>query len=235
MLTIMRDRKEKLTLCVYCGLGDEAGAMSKEHIVPKSLWAKKPSDLMTVPAHIICNNAFSADNEYFRTVIANNGHDRGSTNAASVTMGPVSRSMLKRPKQFLAMTKDWAVRPRFTPTGLFLGHQQSFSIDYQIINRVLQNIVRCLFYDLTGSRLDDSAQIDVYECDDDNYNSTTQYFVDHMCEWQSIGGGVFCVKYGFREGFDDICCLMRFFGVSTYFATTVTTGTEPVSNGQTAG
>ena len=129
MLTIMRDRKEKLTLCVYRGLADEAGAMSKEHIVPKSLWSKKPSDLMTVPAHIICNNAFSADNEYFRTVIANNGHDRGSTDAASVTMGPVSRSMLKRPKQFLAMTKDWAVRPRFIYADWFVSWAPTVILD----------------------------------------------------------------------------------------------------------
>ncbi len=227
---MLRDRKNSLKLCVYCGLGVEAGAMSREHVVPKSLWAEKPSDLVTVPAHISCNGAFSKDNEYFRTVIANNGHDRGSTEAAKVTMGAISRSMSKRPKQFLAMTKNWAVRPRYSPTGLFIGCQQSFSIDYQIINRVLQNIVRCLFYDLTGNRLGATTQIDVRECNDDNYHSSTQYFVDHMCDWQSIGGHVFAVRYGFREGFGDICCLMRFFGVTTYFATSVTPDLEPHPN-----
>lgn len=194
--------------------------MSKEHIVPKGLWDTKPNTLLTVPAHVKCNEQFASDNEYFRLVIANTGHDLGSARAMDLTQGPISRSMTSRTKQFLDMTKNFDIRPRFSPMGLYMGDQASFSIDPNIIRRVLQNIVRCIFYDLTGNRLADCAVIRVCEEDGDDYNESTSYFVDKMCPWQSIGGGdVFAVRYGFKEGFDDICCLLRFYGVKTFFAT----------------
>lgn len=218
---MLRDRKKKLKQCVYCGLGKEAGRMSKEHVVPKGLWVKKPNDLVTVPAHVRCNEAFASDNEYFRLVIANTCHDLGSEKAVSVTHGPISRSMTNRPRQFRTMTRDYAIRPRFSPMGIFMGHQESFSIDVAIVERVLQNIVRCIFYDLTGNRLHAESVIGVDDCDGEPIDPTTCYFVDRMCDWQSIGGGVFAVRYGFKEGWDDICCLMRFYGVKTFFATSL--------------
>jgi hypothetical protein len=214
----MRDRHKKLKECVFCGKGKEAGPMSKEHVVPKGLWDRKPSDLVTVPAHVKCNEKHSRDNEYFRLVIANVCHDLGSKRAVELTQGPISRSMISRTKQFLGMTKDFAERPRFSPSGIYLGHQASFSIDYSIIARVLQNSVRCLFYDLTGKRLPADSNIQVSDCDGDDYVESTAYFVDRMCPWLSIGGDVFSVRYGFKEGFEDICCLMRFYGVKTFFA-----------------
>ena len=172
--------------------------MSKEHVVPKGLWAKKPSNLVTVPAHVSCNEEFSADNEYFRLVIANICHDMGSEHAVPITHGPISRSMMSRPKQFLAMTKDFDIRPRFSPMGIFMGHQESFSIDTEIIRRVLRNIVRCLFYDLTGKRLPAESIIRVRDCDSKPYDSATTCFLNAMCDWQSIGGEVFSIRYGFQ-------------------------------------
>jgi len=226
----IRDRRNKLKNCVYCGKGKRDCPMSKEHVVPKGLWEHKPSDLVTVPAHVECNAKYAADNEYFRLVIANICHDMGSPKAVEITHGPISRSMVNRSKQFLSMTKDLAIRPRFSQMGIYLGEQHSFSIDVEIITRVLQNIVRCMFYDLTGKRLCSESTISVSDCDGDKYDSATEYFVNRMCPWQSIGGNVFLVRYGFKEGFDDICCLMRFYGVKTFFATSLSPDPSPVDD-----
>lgn len=197
--------------------------MSKEHIVPKGLWDVKPSDLLTVPAHVRCNEIHAEDNEYFRLVMANVGHDLGSSRAVRLTHGPISRAMINRTTQFLAMAKDFDRRPRFSPTGIYLGDQASFSIDQDIIRRVLENIVRCLFYELTGKRLTVDSVIRVSDEDGDNYDESTAYFVEKMCPWEHIGGAdVFAVRYLFKEGFDDICCLLRFYGVKTFFATSQT-------------
>jgi len=54
--------------CVYCGETDEIGS---DHIPPKNLFPKpRPNDLITVPCCRKCNDAFSKDDEHFRTIIA---------------------------------------------------------------------------------------------------------------------------------------------------------------------
>ena len=52
-------------LCMFCCKGPECGQMSREHFVPKGLWADaRPQFTKTVPAHRKCNEAWAHDNEY---------------------------------------------------------------------------------------------------------------------------------------------------------------------------
>ena len=48
----------------------------------------------------------------------------------------------------------------------------------------------------------------------------TRYFVDHMSPWADFGDDVFSCRYGFKEGMDDMCCLLAFYGRRLFFATT---------------
>ena len=102
---------KKPKLCVYCGKDKTVGRMSAEHFVPKCLWAgRRPEHTRTVPAHVTCNAAFAADNDYFRTVIAFDAAEKEHPEAQRVIEGPVSRLMVDRTGQFLRQTKDFAMR-----------------------------------------------------------------------------------------------------------------------------
>ena len=58
-------------LCVYCGKDESFGKLTVEHFVPRCLWDKeRPDGTLTVPAHEQCNKRYSADNDYFRDVLA---------------------------------------------------------------------------------------------------------------------------------------------------------------------
>ncbi len=63
-------------LCMFCGEDQSKGPMSREHFVPQCLWDMGlPSLVLTLPAHVSCNQAFSDDNDYFRLVLA---YDEGA-------------------------------------------------------------------------------------------------------------------------------------------------------------
>ena len=220
LMPIMRDRRRKLKKCVYCGLGKEAGQMSKEHIVPKGLWETKPDDLVTVPAHVDCNGRWAADNEYFKLVMANIGHDLGSDRAKAVTNGSISRLMTNRPEKFLSITDDFEIASRFTDMGIYVGDQPRFKINPEVIKRVLANILRCVYYDLTGNRLSEDATIRATDAGGES--ETTEGFGRAMGPWQSVGRGVFLIRYGFKEDFEDICAYMRFYGRQTFLVTSDT-------------
>lgn len=203
---------------MFCGKGKEAGPLSKEHFVPRGLWGGiRPPFTKTVPAHVECNGRYAEDNEYFRMVMAQEIGAIGHQEARQVYEGPLVRMANNRPGQLLRQANDFAFRPLTTPMGIYLGYQPTFTIDLRRIERVLQNVVKGMFYSLTEKRLGDDRSILVWgvgEILDEN----TRYFVDRMVGWQSFGDDVFMCRYGFAEGMKDIACLMRFYRCRTFFA-----------------
>jgi hypothetical protein len=194
--------------------------MNMEHFVPKCLWAgRRPEKTLTVPAHVACNSQFADDNEYFRTVIAFDDSCRVHPEAKRVLGGPVRRMMRNRPGHFLRQAKDYARRPRVTEMGLYLGYQPSFTIDTARIERVLQNVVKGLFYAVMGKPL---AQGRVIRIDSvgDLMDENTRFFVGRMGPVLHFGDDVFACRYTYPEDKEDIACLMAFYRHKMYFATT---------------
>lgn len=212
--------EKKSKLCVFCGLDESIGPMDMEHFVPKCLWAgPRPEGTVTVPAHNACNAAFADDNEYFRLVLVSDDNVRTHSDARKLLEGPVNRLMINRPRQYLRQAKDFAFRPRFTQLGLYLGYQPCFSIDYKRISRVLENIVKGMFYSLTGAPLANNRKISVWNAEEP-FDENTRYFVDHMCAWRWFGDDVFKCRFTFRQGMDDIAALLSFYDRKQYFAAT---------------
>lgn len=54
--------------CYLCG---SEGEMTKDHIPPRGIFPRPlPSNLVTMPCCLKCNQSFHADDEYFRTVVS---------------------------------------------------------------------------------------------------------------------------------------------------------------------
>ncbi len=68
--------------CIYCGGNED---MTVDHIPPKGMFPEpRPSNMLTVPCCMKCNQCFSKDDEYFRTVLVNNASVVSDPNAQAV-------------------------------------------------------------------------------------------------------------------------------------------------------
>jgi hypothetical protein len=216
----MSESEKKPKLCMFCGLDESVGPMNMEHFVPKCLWAgPRPKGTVTVPAHTACNAAFADDNEYFRLVLVSDDDVRTHPQAKQLLEGPVERLIVKRTGQYLRHAKDLHMRRKFTRTGLYVGEYPCFTIDFRRISRVLENVVKGMFYSLTGAPLAANRKISVWNAEEP-FDKNTCYFVDHMCGWQWFGDDVFSCRYGFKEGMDDIVALLCFYDRKHYVAAT---------------
>jgi hypothetical protein len=205
---------------MFCGKDESFGPMNKEHFVPRGLWAgPRPSGTKTCPAHIECNQKFSEDNDYFRLVIASDEEARPHDEAQRVLDGPVTKMMTESPGRYLRHAKDFAFRSRFSPGGVYLGEQGCFPIDFQKINRLLQNVVKGLFYTRTGKPLGQDRNILVSR-NEDSRTETVEYFQSRMDNWYDFGDEVFTWRDCFSEGLKDMACILQFYRRKLFFAMT---------------
>lgn len=216
----MAKNKKKPKLCVYCGKDKSAGKMSMEHFVPQGLWSgRRPLQTRTVPAHKVCNESYAEDDDYFRLVMVSEDAVRDHPEAKKILEGPVGRLMCARPGQYLRYAKDFAIRPKFTELGLYVGHYGCFPIDYTRIERVLQKIVRGLFYAVTKQILPFDRFIRIRPVGS-ILDKEASWFADRMYPWMTFGDDVFSCRYVFSKGLHDMACLLGFYDRRLYFALT---------------
>lgn len=146
-----RRRLPRQGVCIYCG---EAGSITDDHVPPVSLFrSPRPSNLVTVPSCLKCNQGASMDDEYFRAMVALR-HDIDHPDAGAARES-VMRSLL-RPQagrfrtDFLATVREIELR---TQAGLYLGHLPSYQPDPERLCRAARRYTLGLFYHETGRRL----------------------------------------------------------------------------------
>jgi hypothetical protein len=220
----MSDEKSKngITpkLCMFCGRDETFGLMNREHFVPRGLWAgPRPSGTRTCPAHVDCNKRFAEDNDYFRLVIASDEDSMPHTEAQRVLEGPVRSMMIDSPGRYLRHAKDFALRSRYSRGGIYLGEHGSFSIDFPRIGRVVQNVVKGIFYTVTGNPLGQDRKILVWD-ETDPPMELAEFFQSRMGPWYDFGDQVFTWRHAFCEGLEDIACILQFYRKKMFFAVT---------------
>jgi hypothetical protein len=213
-------KKKKPKLCMLCGKDESFGPMNTEHFVPRGLWAgPRPSGTKTCPAHVECNRMFAEDNDYFRLVIASDEDSRPHDEAQRVLDGPITKMMVESPGRYLRHAKDFAFRPRYSRGGVYLGEQGCFPIDFQRIERVVQNIVKGLFYTRTGKPLGHDRDILVIR-DEDSKTELVDFYQSRMGHWYDFGDMVFTWRDVFKKGLEDMACVMQFYRRKMFFAVT---------------
>ncbi len=147
--------------CAYCvdGRGD-----TRDHVPPKALFPEpRPDDLVTVPCCESCRRTQSADDEYFRTMIAMR-EDAAAHPAAAAILKKVHRS-LRRPEHrkltaaLLASTKDVAMR---SLAGLYVGSGTMYAVDLKRLDRVIARTMRGLHFHHSGDRVVPERDVTVF-------------------------------------------------------------------------
>jgi hypothetical protein len=127
--------------------------LEDDHIPPRNLFpAPRPNNLITVPSCKQCNRSFMLDDEYFRLVIAD---------ASSPKMSPENFDHLLKAKH-----KLFSARKIRSAKGLLLNKLDRSSgllaVDRDRVERVLERIVRGLFFCLRGMRLPDTYAVGLW-------------------------------------------------------------------------
>jgi len=142
----------KKGICAYCGKHEHVTA---DHIPPKAIFAlPRPDNLITVPACEPCHKPWSKDDEYFRERMCLNdqshGHPDVNGNLPAI-ISSLARPQAKGMKGRL-MTDSHDV-DLVTPSGIYLGRGMAFDVDLKRICRVVERIVRGLYFRDVGQCL----------------------------------------------------------------------------------
>ncbi len=188
--------------CAFCGI---TGHVTDDHIPPQSLFpSSKPSELLFVPGCSTCNQGWTKDDEFFKTVVTLSEHSDNSSNANAARAS--SLRALNRPnakgfsKMLLSKTFHANV---FTPGGVFVERRMGINVDKERIDRVVSKIVRGLFYKYSGRLLgmDYDVSVDTNEtlerADPETFRDMQEQLIDPLsaCQEFSAASGDFKFRY----------------------------------------
>ncbi|HZZ80875.1 MAG TPA: hypothetical protein VFE62_20400 [Gemmataceae bacterium] len=203
-------------LCAFCGNDDSDERLTTEHFVPRALWdGARPPYTRTVPVHDTCNRHFSGDNEYFRDVLVMEDGAKAHPEVQKLLKGKIKRKIHKRPGAIKNALKNLQMREVRTPGGLYLGHAPSFSMDWPRIRRVLQNVMKGIFYSVQNRPLSADTVYQVVPIEsqeDERALADLEPLIAQMNPWVGFGDDVFACRYVFEEKAGDVLlCFMQFY------------------------
>jgi hypothetical protein len=157
----MSTRRKNVGECIYCGQQKE---LTVDHIPPKCLFPKpRPNNLITVPSCSSCNSGESKDDEYFRMMLTFS--IEASQHPEIKNLIPTILRSLNKPEKFgfsQAFYKTLSDVELQTKSGLYLGKTAKYQADEKRLNRVVNRILKGLFYHEIGSRLPDKYEVCTY-------------------------------------------------------------------------
>lgn len=209
--------KGSTKLCVLCGI-NPATKGDGDHLPPKCIYPRpRPANiaLNKVPACVPCNSGGSKDDEEFKVIVGlTTGEYRSDekklVDSLARTLGGNKR--LAR-KTIGSARQVWAQN---IESGLY-SQMVKVSFDYAAYSRVIQRIVRGLYWQQTGTILG-NAEIVVMHGDQPNPLLVQQ--IKHvLCTLDpvSLNGGAFTYKCFILEEGDSFWAL-QFFKKHTVFA-----------------
>jgi hypothetical protein len=137
--------RQPRVICPICG---NEGIPTKDHLPPRCLFSTPPPlDLRTVKVCRNCNHGASRDDEYFRVVLAHRENVDQSADGKTI-FEAVQRSLAKPEAEGLAKMFEQSVRvfEIQTPAGIYLGRKSGYVVHWPRIERVMNWIVRGLYY-----------------------------------------------------------------------------------------
>jgi hypothetical protein len=135
--------KQRPEKCVYCGHNP---GITDDHVPPKSFFPQpRPSNLITVPACNKCNSGVGKDEDYFLATFMFS--EAGIADAGKILWKQRLHRMFRRNLGLRRrIGKGLAYGPLVTPTGIYLGRRMALEFDERRFDRVVQKIVRGLYY-----------------------------------------------------------------------------------------
>lgn len=134
--------KLKFKKCIYCGKPAE----TKDHAPPKSFFPEpKPTDLITVPSCLKCNNKASIDEELFLATFMLSS--AGESDAGKALWDQKVPRMFNKNKGVRSAIARKLKRVDITTAqGIFIERRTGIELDQKRNISVIEKIVRALYY-----------------------------------------------------------------------------------------
>lgn len=147
-------------ICTYCG---ERIGTTRDHVPPKSLFAKPRPNLVTVPCCEQCQKSQSLDDEYFVRMISMK-RDTVDNPSAREARDSALRSLTKPSKRRFATNLLGSIREisLYSPSGIYLGEQMSYDVSLARLSKVIERTTYGLYLHEFGERLPDAHWCKAY-------------------------------------------------------------------------
>lgn len=221
--------KKHLKTCAYCGRLSHDWTI--DHVAPQCLWDDRPlsADVLKVPTCLTCNNFWSADEGYFRSMMAFYAIKGGHPIVTDMIQGTVKSHWNRDNKFRRNIVESVAIVPKFTPTGLYVGHGPTVDMEWDRWLRVAGKIVRGLFFVEHRRHVPDDHVVYVWRGEDFWQDVRVMRIIEQLPKDFSGFGNkedgnadVFIVKRApASDDPDGMCYLMAFYGVVSMFATVI--------------
>jgi len=138
-----------------------------------------------------------------------------------VLTNSVIRSLERSSRAVAELFRGYRLLPRTTPSGIVTEVSPGFQIHLGRINRVIEKIVRGIYYYKSGSKLPAEYGVGVYEGNGFWEDEQTQALITAMSPIEHQGDDVFTCRY-VRDNADPnrIAWLLSFYGRIGFFALT---------------
>jgi len=147
-------------MCAYCG---SYGELQNDHVPPKNLFTKPRPQLITVKACKNCHSRTSKDDEYFRIKVCLRNdayrHPEARKTADSIFRSLTKVQAIGLRNSFLA---DFRNLNLHTPSGLYVGRRLGYNVDLVRIRRVVERVVRGLYFAESGKPLGLNNEVRVF-------------------------------------------------------------------------
>ena len=168
-------------MCAYCDINL---ANTVDHVPPRNIFpSPRPNNLITVPACDVCNNKYAKDEEYFMASMMFTY--AGDSDAGKLLWKQKLKRMYSKNRGIRSkMARTLKRKSLHTPAGLYLGKHFVQTPDFYRWDRVVEKIVRGLYYFEYGSSLlHDTSVETIYISTDERYKS----IVDKNINMLNIG------------------------------------------------
>ena len=214
----MSKKRRGSRLCYICG---KAGADSRDHVPPRGIFPKLPrGNLITVPAHKACNEAFSEDDEALRNVIiAASWRSEAGRQAWDEQVLP---SFAKNPKARQGLLDRlvpvWVKDPQ---TSAFV-RMNGIAVEDSLYERQMIRITRGLFYNYFSTPLPQDWAIQVHKMSPPEQSArdleTLLAESGRKPGWKHVEPGIFSYYYGVLDEDNRIgIALMVFFDTEVFW------------------
>lgn len=147
-------------ICAYCGSSDN---LQNDHVPPKNLFTKPRPELITVKACKACHSVTSKDDEYFRIKICIRNdayrHPEARKSADTIFRSLKRETARGLRNQFLADFRNLNLQTR---SGIYVGKRLGYNVDLVRIRRVVERVVRGLYFAESGKPLGLNNEVRVF-------------------------------------------------------------------------
>lgn len=164
----------EIVRCVYCFNNP---GMTQDHVPPKSFFPRpRPSDLITVPCCQQCNQGAGKDEEFFLATFMFS--EAGATpTGEQLWAEKLDRMYQKNLGLRKTIARGLSHKQVWTPTGLYLGRHMTIKVDHPRLERVVEKIVRGLYYYEYGNPLPANTEVmTIFLNTEAKFHTAQQYF-----------------------------------------------------------